>query len=206
LIWAVRNEKSWGSRKQDSTRLTVTAVRLLVACIMRYFGVLVALSNSTAVLLFWPCLVTYVDRGKFRTRARTGARLWSPRVGILVPWRSLLLLLPVAGLGLGPHWLQLPRRVWGSWPLGARFRCCCPSPSLTWARVGFCFNAAIGGLGPLVLTAAAAARRLSWLGPALAPASTPRVGVLAPLRSLPLLLPVAGLGLGPRWLLILRRV
>jgi hypothetical protein len=99
-------------------------------------------------------------------------------------------------------------RVWGSWPLGARCCCCCcPSPVLTWARVGFCFFAACGGLGPLALGAAAPARRRSWLGPALASASSPRVGVLAPRRSLLLLLlPVAGLGLGPRWLLLLRRV
>ena len=48
----------------------------------------------------------------------------------------------------------------------------------------------------MALVAAAAAHRRSWLGPALASASTPRVGVLAPWRSLPLLLPVAVLDLG----------
>ena len=101
----------------------------------------------------------------------------SPRVGVLAPWRSLPLLLPVAGLGLGPRWLLLLRRILGSRPLGTCCRCCCLSPVLGWSRVSSCVFAAIGGLGPLLLAAAAAtARSRPWLKPALASAASLQVG------------------------------
>ena len=119
-----------------------------------------------------------------------------PRLGVLAPWRSLPLLLPAAGLGLGPRWLLLLRRVWGSWPLGARCRCCCPSLILSWARVSSCVFAAIGGLGPLLLAAAAAtARSRPWLKPALALAVSLQVG-FGPRCSCFCLLPVACSGYG----------